>query len=144
MITSDLKAKTIRQSTKIIGRGGKRGKTSGRGTKGQWAHGGHGVRPELRDIIKKYPKLRGRGIHSNKPISVKPVAVNLHTIEDAYNNGEEVSLATLKLKKLIASSVKRAKILGVGTITKKVTIAKEITVSVSAKAGLEKIGIVFA
>jgi len=46
---------------KLVGRGGKRGKTSGRGTKGQNARAGRKKRPELRDFIKRVPKLRGRG-----------------------------------------------------------------------------------
>ena len=44
-----------------VGRGGKRGKTSGRGTKGQNARAGRKKRPEMRDFIKRIPKLRGRG-----------------------------------------------------------------------------------
>ena len=52
-----------------VGRGGKRGKTSGRGHKGQRQHGGHGVRPELRDMIKKLPKLRGHGINRSRTVN---------------------------------------------------------------------------
>ncbi|MCX6757840.1 MAG: uL15 family ribosomal protein [Candidatus Nomurabacteria bacterium] len=44
---------------RMVGRGGKHAKTSGRGTKGQSARAGNKKRPELRDIIKKLPKLRG-------------------------------------------------------------------------------------
>src|SRR6185369_6784341 len=44
---------------RIVGRGGKRGKTSGRGGKGQTARSGNKRRPELRDIIKRLPKNRG-------------------------------------------------------------------------------------
>jgi|SRR6185369_2313666 len=44
---------------RIVGRGGKRGKTAGRGGKGQTARAGNKRRPELRDIIKKLPKKRG-------------------------------------------------------------------------------------
>ena len=42
-----------------LGRGGRHGKTSGRGGKGQTARAGNKRRPEMRDIIKKIPKLRG-------------------------------------------------------------------------------------
>lgn len=42
-----------------MGRGGKRGKTAGRGGKGQTARAGNKRRPELRDIIKRLPKNRG-------------------------------------------------------------------------------------
>lgn len=45
---------------KRIGRGGKRGTYSGKGIKGQNSRAGAKVRPEMRDVIKKTPKLRGR------------------------------------------------------------------------------------
>lgn len=66
----NLQAKTKRKYARQVGRGGTRGKTSGRGTKGQNARAGHKKRPELRDIIKRIPKLRGRGKSSLK--SFKP------------------------------------------------------------------------
>jgi ribosomal protein L15 len=56
-----LKSKTQRKKAVKVGRGGKRGKTAGRGTKGQNARAGRKKRPELRDFIKRFPKLRGRG-----------------------------------------------------------------------------------
>jgi len=56
-----LRRNTPNKKSKTVGRGGKRGKTSGRGTKGQNARAGRKKRPELRDFIKRVPKLRGRG-----------------------------------------------------------------------------------
>lgn len=56
-----LKRKTPNTKGRQVGRGGTRGKTSGRGTKGQNARAGRKKRPELRDVIKRVPKLRGRG-----------------------------------------------------------------------------------
>jgi ribosomal protein L15 len=44
---------------RLVGRGGKHAKTSGRGGKGQTARSGNKRRPELRDIIKRLPKNRG-------------------------------------------------------------------------------------
>ena len=44
---------------RLVGRGGKHAKTSGRGGKGQTARAGNKRRPELRDIIKRLPKNRG-------------------------------------------------------------------------------------
>ena len=61
-----LKRKTKNKKSRRVGRGGTRGKTSGRGTKGQNARSGRKKRPEMRDIIKKVPKLRGRGVSSLK------------------------------------------------------------------------------
>ena len=56
-----LTSKTQRKRGRQVGRGGTRGKTAGRGTKGQNARSGRKKRPELRDVIKRVPKLRGRG-----------------------------------------------------------------------------------
>lgn len=52
---------------RIVGRGGKHAKTSGRGGKGQTARAGNKRRPELRDIIKKLPKNRGYQFKSFRP-----------------------------------------------------------------------------
>lgn len=66
-----LKSRTPRKSSAQVGRGGKRGKTSGRGTKGQNARAGRKKRPEIRDFIKRFPKLRGRGKNSFKSFQPK-------------------------------------------------------------------------
>lgn len=68
----NLKPKTKSRKSRQVGRGGKRGKTSGRGTKGQNARAGRKKRPELRDFIKRFPKLRGRGKSSLKSRQSKP------------------------------------------------------------------------
>ena len=55
--------KGLERPYRRVGRGqaSTRGKTSGRGGKGQTARAGNKRRPELRDIIKKLPKRRGYG-----------------------------------------------------------------------------------
>lgn len=67
----NLQAKTKRKYARQVGRGGTRGKTAGRGTKGQNARAGRKKRPEMRDIIKRIPKLRGRGRSSLKSFQPK-------------------------------------------------------------------------
>ena len=124
-----------------VGRGGTRGKTSGRGTKGQKSRSGHKIRPEIRDFIKRIPKLRGRGKNSNRGIVEKPMAVSLSVIEKAFAIGEEVNPSTLRLKELIRyreSSAAPVKILG-GEITKKLSFSN-VLVSKSAKTLIEKAG----
>ncbi|MES2023783.1 MAG: hypothetical protein V4439_03805 [Patescibacteria group bacterium] len=59
MQTHNLKREHKNKKDRIVGRGGKHAKTSGRGGKGQTARAGNKRRPELRDIIKKLPKNRG-------------------------------------------------------------------------------------
>ncbi len=57
---------------RLVGRGGKHAKTSGRGGKGQTARAGNKRRPELRDIIKKLPKNRGYQFNSvRKNVTLK-------------------------------------------------------------------------
>jgi large subunit ribosomal protein L15 len=126
-------------SKKRVGRGGKRGKTSGRGHKGQKQHGSHGIRPALRDIIKTLPKLRGYRFGG---IQEKPLVINLAVLENAFSGGDTVTPTTLSEKGIISkreSAVRDIKILGDGEITKKLTI-EGCTTSSSAKAAIEKAG----
>ena len=67
----NLQSKTKRKYARQVGRGGTRGKTAGRGTKGQNARAGRKKRPEMRDILKRVPKLRGRGKSSLKSFQPK-------------------------------------------------------------------------
>ena len=128
----------------IVARGGKRGKTSGRGGKGQTARAGNKRRPEWRDIIKKLPKLRGRGRNSNLSVKdnfQKPIAVDVIFLE-AFNNNDIVTPATLVEKGVIATwsgRNPRVKIVGNGTLSKSVKVS-ECGVSAGAKAVIEKAG----
>ena len=94
-----LKRKTPNKKHVQVGRGGKRGKTSGRGTKGQNARAGRKKWPELRTIIKRLPKLRGYRFHSYQGSAV---IVNLGDISASFKSGETVSPVTLKEKGLIS------------------------------------------
>lgn len=127
------------KTKKRVGRGGTRGKTSGRGHKGQKQHGGHGIRPEMRDVIKKIPKLRGYRFNS---IQDKAVPVNLATLEALFEAGETVDPKTLEAKKAIRlKKGKRQviKVLAKGNITKKLVISG-CTVSKSAAEKIKKVG----
>jgi large subunit ribosomal protein L15 len=137
-----IKRRTPNKKRMTVARGGKRGKTAGRGTKGQKARAGHKIRPEIRDVIKRIPKLRGRGKNSNLSIQNKPVAVNLVDLEIVFAAGETVTAATLKQKGLVSlqgGKMPKIKILGTGELTKKLTITG-IPVSASVKEKIEKVG----
>ncbi|QQR49884.1 uL15 family ribosomal protein [Candidatus Nomurabacteria bacterium] len=121
-----------------VGRGGRRGKTSGRGTKGQKARAGHKIRPMIRDIIKKLPKRRGRGKNSFKSFAYKPKTVNLAVLEKHFTTGEVVTPSSLLAKGLITRTkgvTPRVKILSDGELTKKLTI-KDCLVSVVTREKL--------
>lgn len=137
-----LKRKTANKSSKLVGRGGKRGKTAGRGTKGQKARAGHRIRPEVRDVIKKLPKLRGRGKNSNLPIAQKPRIVDLATLDRLFTAGESVTRAELVKRGAVSARkgvTPSVKILSDGEITKKLTITG-CTVSAAAKQKIEQAG----
>ncbi len=128
-----------------VGRGGKRGKTSGRGGKGQTARAGHKIRPEVRDLIKKLPKRRGFGKNRSRTVRTNRIplaAVNLAALEMAYEKGETVSPATLLAKGLVRREKGRAprvKILGTGEVTKALVVEKCL-LSGSARAALQNAG----
>lgn len=136
--------KSTASSRKRVGRGGKRGKTSGKGMKGQNARTGNSKRPEIRDIIKKYPKLRGQGKNGNRSrdIITYHYPVNLSVLEANFKAGETVSPKTLVQKGLIdykKAQIPSVKILARGDVTKKLTI-RNCLVSKSAQEAIEKAG----
>lgn len=142
MQLNNLIPKTPRKKTMIVGRGGKRGKTSGRGGKGQTARAGNKRRPEVRDFIKRIPKLRGRGKNALTSISNKPFVINLAVIEEIYKAGDVVSPKTLNEKKAVSTfngKLPVVKILGEGEVSKKLSF-EGLKISDSAKAKIEKAG----
>lgn len=138
----ELKRKTENKDSKRVGRGGGRGKTSGRGTKGQNARSGHKKRPEIREIMKKLPKRRGRGISGLVSIQAKPSIVNISSLEKAFSAGETITPKLLLDHGLVRArkgTLPSVKILGNGELTKKFTFSGVI-VSGSAKEKIEKVG----
>lgn len=134
-----LKRKTKNFKSKPVGRGGKRGKTSGRGTKGLKARAGGKIRPEVRDIIKKLPKLRGYAFNS---IQEKAIVVNLGVIEENFLNNDEVTPTSLVAKGVInvrKGNNPRIKILSGGDVKKKFVFSGCL-VSQKAKEKIEKAG----
>jgi len=106
------------KKAKRKGRGGKKGTYSGRGIKGQKSRSGKRLKPVIREIIKRYPKLRGHRFHMAPRYRI---GINLTKIEKAYNKGETVNAKTLAEKKLISLPGQKAfelKILGTGFLTK--------------------------
>lgn len=137
----DLKPKTPRAGSKRVGRGNAsgKGKTSGRGTKGQKARAGHRIRPDIRERLKKLPKLRGYRFAS---IQEKPAVINVAALESAFASGESVTPTTLRERGMVRArkgALPVVKILGEGELTKKLAVA-DCTVSASAKAKIEKAG----
>lgn len=145
MQTHELTPRTPRTKTKRLGRGDRRGKTSGRGHKGQKARAGGTPRPQLRDTLKKLPKRRGYGVNRSQSVNsrdVKPAALNVGVLEHAFEAGEAVTPQTLVAKQLVKRHNGRApavKILGGGEISTKLTI-QGCEVSKTAREKIEKAG----
>lgn len=144
MQLNSLAPRTKNYKFTVVGRGGKRGKTSGRGGKGQTARAGHKIRPEARDMIKKIPKRRGHGKNRARTVRnvVKPSPVNLAALEALFTAGETVSPRTLLAKGLVRRVKGRApavKILGTGEVTK-AFVVEHCVLSASAREALTKAG----
>lgn len=141
----ELKPTSPKKVAKRIGRGGKRGKMSGRGHKGQTARAGNSTRPEMRELIKKLPKLRGHGKNRARTVNaerVLPVVVNLSALEKNFSTGDLISPKTLVTMGVITTVRKKVpvvKVLGTGNLTKKITV-ENCQMSQSAKKKIEEAG----
>ena len=124
---------------KRVGRGGKRGTYSGRGIKGQRSRAGREFAPVIRELIKKYPKLRG---YRFKGIEKNLVAINIKVLEKKFKESETVNPKVLLQRKIIRrikGKPPKVKILGEGKLTKKLIIER-CEVSKNAKEKIEKAG----
>lgn len=141
----ELKPTTPKKAAKRIGRGGKRGKTSGRGHKGQKARAGNSTRPEMREHIKKLPKLRGHGVNRAQTVNAEKVqatVVNIAALEAGFEAGAVVNPKTMVAAGVLETVRRRApkvKVLGNGELTKKLVI-ENCQVSASAKTKIEAAG----
>jgi len=135
----ELKRKHKNRNKKRVGRGGAHGTYSGHGMKGQKSRAGRKMVPIIRELIKRYPKLKGyRTFIMDKDFAV----VNLEGLEKNTKDGEIVNPENL-IKKGIVSNIKgrtpKIKILGKGKITKKIVI-ENCKLSKTAKDAIEKAG----
>jgi large subunit ribosomal protein L15 len=127
-----------------VGRGGKRGKTAGRGTKGQNARAGRKKRPELRDIIKKIPKRRGFGMNRARAVvGSRPdaVPVKIERLHLLFEKGAAITPKSLAEKGLISDKhrkLPKAKL--VGTSIEVAVNVQGVPASAGAKAAIEKAG----
>ena len=114
------------------------GKTSGRGQKGQNSRSGGGVRPGFEGgqspLFRRLPK---RGF-SNARFKTTYAVINLSDL-DKFENGTTVTPELLKEMGLIKQSLDGIKVLGNGTLTKKLNV-KAHKFSNVAKEQIEKLG----
>ena len=129
-----------KKNRKRVGRGPSsgHGKTATKGHKGQNARSGGGVPPYFEGgqmpLIRRLPK---RGF--NNPFGKEYTVINLKVLEEKFNDGEEVTIETLKERKIIKKVKDGVKILGDGEINKKL-IFSGLLFSKSAKEKILKAG----
>jgi len=106
---------------KRVARGdrGRGGKTAGRGTKGT---GARGSVPESFEggqmpLVRRQPKKPG----FNNPNKVEFAVINLARLEEAFEAGDEVTVASLTAKGLVKKK-RPVKVLGNGELTKALTV----------------------
>ena len=123
-----------------LGHGSGRGKTSGRGTKGQLARHSSkiGFDGDGSPLIRRLPFLRGKG--RNKSLQIKPLIVNIKAL-NVFSENDIVdieSLAKHRLVKLKEANLKGVKILGDGELQKKLTIKLPISKKAAKKIELHE------
>ena len=137
--TSSVKEKKIRPGRGI---GSGKGKTSGRGHKGQKSRRGVAIKSFEGGQMPLYRRLPKRGFN---PIKNNIVAVlNLENIQKLIDtkkikNSDKIDLSLLKKLKLINKKIKKIKILGNGDLKDKVNLEVDF-ISKSVKDKLSKNG----
>jgi large subunit ribosomal protein L15 len=145
---SNLKPAASRRDRKRVGRGmgSGKGRYSGRGIKGQKARSGsHKMRAGFEGgqmpIYMRLGKQRGPTSQDAMPIGpfrTSTVPVNVRDL-DRFDEGAEVTPESLVEKRLIKNTRTDVKILGVGEVTKKLTVRVH-GISASARAKIEGAG----
>jgi large subunit ribosomal protein L15 len=145
---SNLQPAQPREDRKRVGRGlgSGKGRYSGRGIKGQKSRAGsHMMRAGFEGgqmpLTMRIPKLRGSTSKDAMPIGpfrTYSQPVNLRDL-DRFEAGEEVTPESLKAKGLIRTVRKDVKLLGVGELSKKLTISVHAA-SASAREKVEAAG----
>ena len=136
---NNIKTKKIRVGRGI---GSGKGKTSGRGIKGQKSRSGVSIKSFEGGQMPLYRRLPKRGFNS---INKEKIAIlNLDKIQSyiekkTINTSEILNSSSLKKLKLINKNSKKLKILGSGEIKDKINIEADLA-SKSALEKLEKIG----
>ena len=124
------------------GIGSGKGKTSGRGVKGQKSRSGVAIKSFEGGQMPLYRRLPKRGFNSIRKINV--ARINLDKIQSfidqkKINPNDKINSELLKKLKIINKNSQKLKILGNGEIKVKINIEADL-ISKSAKKKLEKVG----
>ena len=143
MITVNTTSKVINKKIRVgRGIGSGKGKTSGRGVKGQKSRSGVAIKSFEGGQMPLYRRLPKRGFN---PIDkIKIAKINLEKIQTfidkkTINSSDKIDFKLLKKLKIINKNSQKLKILGTGEIKVKINIEADL-ISKLAKEKLEKIG----
>ena len=139
--TKEKKKNKIRPGRGI---GSGKGKTCGRGVKGQKSRSGVAIKSFEGGQMPLYRRLPKRGFNAIKRYQDIIAIMNLEKIqsyinEKTINSSDIINIALLKKLKLINKNSQKLKILGTGDIKDKVSIEADL-ISKSAVIKLEKAG----
>ena len=134
----------VKRPKKRLGRGigSGKGKTSGRGVKGQKSRSGVAIKSFEGGQMPLYRRLPKRGFN---PINKKKIAkINLDQLQNFVDKkridpSNLINLESLKKNNIINKSYLKFKVLGNGKITSKIDIEVDYS-SISAKEKIENIG----
>ena len=129
-----------KKGRKRIGRGGKRGTTSGRGSNGQKSRSGASIDPLFEGgrstFLERLKKVRGfESIHQKKCL------VTLASLERVCADGEVITIALLVEKKLAPKTAitRGAKVVATGILKKKLTLGADVAASEKAQASFQTV-----
>tara|TARA_B100001250_G_scaffold317681_1_gene280139 strand:- start:24 stop:482 length:459 start_codon:yes stop_codon:yes gene_type:complete len=136
---SQVKIKKMRVGRGI---GSGKGKTSGRGVKGQKSRSGVAIKSFEGGQMPLYRRLPKRGFSSLKKDKI--AILNLNKIQNfinikKINTESQINLEILKKANIVRKSFNKIKVLGFGEIKSKINLSVDY-ISKSAKEKLEKIG----
>ena len=137
--TTQLKTKKIRPGRGI---GSGKGKTSGRGHKGQKSRRGVAIKSFEGGQMPLYRRLPKRGFNPIKSPEVGKINIGkIQSLLDKkkIKNSETINLSLLKKAKLISNNCLKLKILGSGELKDKITLEVDF-ISKSVKNKLDKTG----
>ena len=143
MTTLNTTGKIIRKKIRVgRGIGSGKGKTSGRGVKGQKSRSGVAIKSFEGGQMPLYRRLPKRGFKSFRKNNI--AALNLSRIQYLYDKNknnfkDSIDLKSLKVKRIINKKYSKLKILGTGDLKAKIEI-KAHFFSKQAKEKIEKAG----
>ncbi len=145
MHLNTLNSKTKKTKKKRLGRGigSSKGKTSGRGHKGQKSRSGVAIKSFEGGQMPLYRRLPKRGFNSLNKKNLLAI-ISLSRIQEIIKkknsiSSDKINLATLQKSRLINKKYKKLKVLGPGDLKDKLTVEVN-SISKSAKEKIEKLG----